>query len=77
MWCPGVLKELLEDTLDIYDLALDLLTDAEGADVDLEESRGYAAFVHLHDAANKLAGTSLAEVKVEGVETALTDGECS
>jgi hypothetical protein len=47
----------------------------EGDDMPLEERRGYAAFAQFCQAATKFAGTSLAELKEEGLKTSLTDGE--
>jgi hypothetical protein len=75
MRCPGKLSGIVEDTLELHDLAVDLADFAEEEGVPLEDTRRYAAFGQFYDAAKRLAGTSLAELKEEGLETCLADGE--
>ncbi len=69
-----MLSGLLEDTLEVHDLAVELMDSKDDADVFLEDSFGYAAYIRLHEIANKLSQTSLAELKSDGVKTSITEG---
>ncbi len=72
--CPGKLRGLYEDTLDMHDLVVELLSEPEAADLPLEDTRKYATFAHFYDAAKRLAATPLAELEQEGLKTSLTQG---
>ncbi len=71
----GTLNDLLEDALEMHDLAVELLHDKEDPELPLEDSLGYAAYTRLDEVANKLSGTPLAKLKREGVKTSLTEGK--
>ncbi len=66
---------LLEDTLEIYDLVIELLGEEEDAGVPLEDTLAYEAFTKLYTAAKKLSRTTLAELKEEGLQTSLSAGD--
>lgn len=73
---PGILSGLRDDTLEIYDLVVGLLTnEEEEADLRLEATRRYAAFMLFYKAAKRLAGTSLTQLKEEGLVTSIADGD--
>ncbi len=65
----------MEDTLELYDLAVNMLGDKKDA---AAPSEGYAfkvmAFRKFYKAAKTLSETSLEQLKEEGVKTSLTDG---
>lgn len=73
--CPGMLKGLLDDTLEVHDLGVELLAHKEKAGLPMEETLGYVAFSKFYGASKKLAQTSLAELKEEGLETNFTAGD--
>ncbi len=73
--CTGKLGGLLEDTLELHDLVIDLVGHKEKEGVPLENTLRYEAFAKLHKAAKTLAGTSLAELKAEGLVTSMTNGD--
>ncbi len=73
--CTGKLAGLLEDTLELHDLVIDLVGHKEKEGVPLENTLRYEAFTKLHNAAKILAGTSLAELKAEGLVTSITNGD--
>jgi hypothetical protein len=71
----GNLKEILNDTMEIYYNVLDLLSHQEEVDLPFDKTLRYVAFARFFDAATKLAGTSLSELGVDGIETSMTEGE--
>jgi hypothetical protein len=75
LFFTGKLALLLEDTLEIHDLVIDLVGHKEKEGVPLQNTLRYEAFTKLHNAAKRLAGTTLAELKAEGLETSFTDGD--
>lgn len=75
MLCPETLSGLRDDTLDIYDAVVEMVTLGDRTGGPLEETRQYAAFSQFYKAAKRLAGTSLSQLKEEGLTTSLTDGE--
>lgn len=70
-----MLAGLMEDTLEVYDLGVELLSYKAKAGLPMEETLGYAAFTKFYGAAKKLANTSLAQLKEEGLETSFNEGD--
>lgn len=72
----GILSGLRDDTLEIYNLVVELLSNGEEeTNLPLEATRRYAAFMLFYGAAKRLAGTSLTELNEEGLVTSITDGD--
>jgi hypothetical protein len=53
---------------------VEVLTQQEEAALPLEKTLQYAAFAQFLQVAKKLAGTSLAQLKMNGLETCVSDG---
>ncbi len=67
-----ILTELIEDTLDVLDLAEDLA--ANHVEDGGPEERGREAVSIFYEAAKRLAATPLAALRDEGLDTSLSDG---
>jgi hypothetical protein len=72
---PGKLAGLLEDTLEMYNLGLELLEFKDESNIPWTATRRYKALAKIHDAAKTLAGTYLEELKEEGLMTTMIEGE--
>ncbi len=73
----GVVSGLLDDAIDVFILAEDILSDYDEAgnrrEGDLDRRQDAQAV--LYEAAKVLAATDLAKLKADGIVTSLSDGE--